>query len=155
MEEPVFPPSPVPGDDNLWPGETPFTNFGQFGIDMLDLRVFDQDVWCVDRLGHPHLIDEMPDDYIANVIGHLEENVVSFYYGPLQRSLGQMVGDMLLGRVNADLLASAAGAPGMEELTPTDWLEGTPLMRRLRQLEAPGARSCSQFGHRRIVASAS
>jgi len=127
-----FPPSPVPGDDDLWPGETPFTNFGQFGIDMLDLRVFDQDVYWVDRFGRPHLIAEMTDDYIANVIAHLEEHVVSFYYGSLQRSLGQMVGDAILGRLNADVVASAAGAPGMEELTPTQWLEGTPLMRRLR-----------------------
>lgn len=132
VNESTFPPSPVPGDDELSPGETPFTNFGQFGTDMLDLRVFDQDVWWVDRLGEPHLIEDMCDDYLANVIAHLEESVVSFYYGSLQRSLGQMIGDVLLGRVNADLVASAAGAPGMEELTPTEWLEGTPLMRRLR-----------------------
>ncbi len=34
-------------DDRLWPGERPFTEFGQWGYGSLDLRVFDQDtVWC-------------------------------------------------------------------------------------------------------------
>lgn len=132
MDESPFPPSPVPGDADLWPGETPFTDFGQYGIDMLDLRVFDQDVWWVDRFGRPHLIAEMDAEYVESVISHLEERVVGFYYDSMRRSLVQMLGDTLHGRVNADVVASAAGAPGMDELTPAQWLESTPLMRRLR-----------------------
>jgi hypothetical protein len=48
-----FPPSPVPSDERLWPGELPFTAFGQVGADHLDLHVFDQDVYWVDRIGAP------------------------------------------------------------------------------------------------------
>jgi hypothetical protein len=44
-----FPSSPVPSDARLWPTGLPFTAFGQFGDDRLDLRVFDQDVYWVDR----------------------------------------------------------------------------------------------------------
>lgn len=100
MAESCFPPSRVPGDADLWPGETPFTSFGQYGIDMLDLRVFDQDVWWVDLFGSPHLIEEMSDEYVANVIAHLEAHVVAFCYDSMRRSLVQMLGDTLLGRAN-------------------------------------------------------
>lgn len=137
MDETRFPPSPVPGDADLWPGETPFTDFGQYGLDMLDLRVFEQDVYWVDRFGRPHLISDMSDAYIADVVAHLEAHVVTFYYDSMRRSLIQMLGDTMLGRLNPDAVASAAGAPGLDELTPTQWLEGTPLMRRLRARRSP------------------
>jgi hypothetical protein len=126
----------VPGDRDLWPGETPFTDFGQFGVDMLDLRVFDQDTWWVDRLGHPHLLAEMSDEYAANVIAHLEENASFFYYGTMRRSFIQMLGDAYYGRVNGEVLAEASGAPTLSDVTPAEWLEATPLMRQLRSIAA-------------------
>lgn len=49
----------------------PFTAFGQFGEDALDLRVFDQGTNWVDRVGRPHFLAEMDEDYIANVIDFL------------------------------------------------------------------------------------
>ena len=64
----AYPRSPVPSDRRLWPGELPFTAFGQFGENMLDLRVFGQEVGWVDRRGRPHLIAQISDEYIANVI---------------------------------------------------------------------------------------
>jgi hypothetical protein len=42
---------PAATDVVLWPDELPFTAFGQFGANFLDLRVFDQDIWWVDRDG--------------------------------------------------------------------------------------------------------
>ncbi|MCU1400343.1 MAG: hypothetical protein JWN62_3452 [Acidimicrobiales bacterium] len=55
-------------NDDLWPGGEPFTDFGQFGVDALHLRVFDQTEWWVDRLGRPHRLDEMTDGSRRNVI---------------------------------------------------------------------------------------
>lgn len=66
-----FLPSPVPSDARLWPFELPFTAFGHLGEGMLDLRVFDQDVYWVDRVGTPHLVSEMSRDYIENVVTFL------------------------------------------------------------------------------------
>lgn len=134
MTEGAFPPSPVPSDRDLWPNETPFTDFGQFGIDHLDLRVFDQDVWWVDRLGQPHLITEMSSEYVINVIAHLEENGRYFYFGTMRRAFIQMLGDAYYGKANGEVIAEALGAPSLSDVTPIDWLEATPLMRRLRSI---------------------
>jgi hypothetical protein len=131
-----FPPSPVPADRDLWPGETPFTDWGQFGVDRLDLRVFDQDVWWVDRLGQPHLLVEMGEEYIGNVVVHLEENATYFYHGTIRRNFIQMLGDAYYGRVSGDVAAEASGAPALSDVTPEAWLESTPLMRRLRSIAA-------------------
>lgn len=125
-------PSPVPADQDPWPGELPFTAFGQFGEDALDLRVFDQATWWVDRAGRAHRVDEMSREYRENVVTHLLTHQDAYHAGSVQRSLVQQLGDTLLGRVNVDALAEALGAPGVHELTPQEWLEATPLMRRLR-----------------------
>lgn len=129
-----YPHSPVPSDADLWPGELPFTAFGQWGEGHLDLRVFDQDVYWVDRFGAPHLLEEMDEAYRRNVIGHLTAHVEGFYAGTLRRATFQMLGDALLGRVSGEVVAGALGAPTLTELTPVEWLESTPLMRRLRRL---------------------
>lgn len=121
-----FPPSPVPGDRDLWPGETPFTDWGQFGIDGLDLRVFDQDDWWVNRLGQPHLLVEMSKEYIGNVITHLEENASFFYYGTMRRNFIQMLGDACYGHVNAEMVAQSLGASTLSDAPPVGWLESTP-----------------------------
>lgn len=131
-----YPPSPVPGDADPWPGEKPFTAFGQFGPDTLDLRVFDQDRFWVDRHGTAHLLDAMPDDYRRNVIVFLVERTDRFWVDACLRAAIQAAGDALLGRVSGEILVAAAGGPAVADLAPSDWLESTPLMRRLRQLTA-------------------
>ena len=125
-----LPQSPVPSDRHLWPGEQPFTAFGQFGEGRLDLRVFDQDTWWVDRSGAAHLLDDMPLDYQANVIMFLRQHAATYHAAQSLRVVTQTVGNLILG------------LPQIPELDPATcvdvdahtWLEGTPLMRRLRQL---------------------
>lgn len=134
MSDREFPPSPVPGDrpELLWPGELPFTAFGQWGPDRLDLRVFDQDVYWVDRFGTPHRLDDMGVDYLANVVMHLRENRQYFFIGTLRRHVLQIDGDLELGRTPAQPVT----VPRFGEPLPTPeaWLDGTPLMRRLLEL---------------------
>jgi hypothetical protein len=129
-----YPHSPVPADSDLWPGELPFTAFGQHGIDALDKRVFEQEIWWVDRFGLAHLVTEMSFAYCRNVIYHLEDNVSYFHLEAVLRSVATMLGDRLLGRdtIEADLYEIGFG--GIDQLTPTQWLEATSLMRRLRTL---------------------
>lgn len=129
-----YPPSPVPSDADLWPEEKPFTAFGQFGEDSFDLRVFEQDEYWVDYRGKPHRLSEMPNDYRVNVITFLEERKDRFYVETCLRTAVSMAGDALLGRVNGELLAEAVGGPKITDHTPSEWLEATPLMRRLRTL---------------------
>lgn len=137
-EEPVdlsqYPPSPVPSDEYLWPGEKPFTAFGQYGDDALDLRVFEQDVYWVDRKGEPHLIVEMSDAYRANVIGFLRDHERFYYTLTLMRSITTMLGETALGRVPAEVLLEDLGVPTLPDLEPDEWLESTPLMRALQRL---------------------
>lgn len=139
--QPVPEPSPVPGDADLWPGELPFTAWGQHERGRLDLRVFDQDVWWVDIEQRPHRLEEMSDDYIANVIKHLEIHVESYYRGTLRRSLYQIYGDLLQGRISTEVVAEALGATPLTELTAREWLDGTPLMRALRRRHASPLRN--------------
>lgn len=129
-----YPPSPVPSDARLWPFELPFTAFGHFGEDMLDLRVFDQDTYWVDRLGAPHLLAEMSRDYLQNVITFLVDLREQYFADTQRRMFIQSLGDQLLfDEPAADVLAAAVGGPSWSELTAQTWLEATPLMRALRR----------------------
>lgn len=132
----LYPPSPVPADAWLLPGEKPFTAFGHLGDDKLDLRVFEQDIYWVDRFGRPHVLTEMPEDYRQNVIAFLHDHVHGFHAGALLRSLALLVSDLMLHRPNGDLLAQSVGGAAVHEMNPEEWLEATPLMRRLKALTA-------------------
>ena len=127
-------PSPVPGDAWLWPGELPFTAFGQWGADRMDLRVFEQDVWWVDRLGCAHRIEEMTEQYRTNVVQFLCDHVRSLHAAVCREQLVSLAGEIVLGLPGAERAAVAAGVPLLRTLSPEAWLEGTPLMRRLRHL---------------------
>ena len=128
-----YEPSPVPADRDLWPGELPFTAWGQYEHGSLDLRVFDQGVWWVDISQRPHRINEMSADYIRNVIRFLVADAKYFYDATMRRELASMAGDLMLGRVSADLVARAAGGPSLTDFAPEEWLETTTLMRALRR----------------------
>lgn len=117
-------------DPTLWPGEKPFTDFGQWGENHLDLRVFDQDTWWVDRHGVGHRLVEMTTEYRVNVLMHLSENACYFHGGAMLRLALQISGDDLLGR-QPFIPPHAIGAT---HLTPEAWLEATPLVTRLRAL---------------------
>lgn len=128
-------PSPVPEDDDLWEGvEQPFTMFGQFGIDMLDQRVFSQDVWWVDRLGRPHRLDEMGEQYRRNVLQFLTESAEQRWLDEVRLEALTAFTDAMLGKVSYAVLAEDAGAARVRDADPVTWLESTPLVRRLRQL---------------------
>jgi hypothetical protein len=126
-----FPRSPVPGDEDLWPGELPFTAFGQFGPDALDLRVFDQDVYWVDRNGDPHHIDEMGEEYVANVVVMLVDRAGEFHNTMVVRETFQMAGDALQGKVSGSVIAAGLGIGSVADTDAATWLHSTPLMRRL------------------------
>lgn len=136
--EPWFPPSPVPADRDLWPDELPFTAFGQFGPDALDLRVFDQGVYWVDRLGRAHHIDTMSVAYLTAVTTMLSERATEFHQASLLREAAQSLGDAFLGRVSAGVLVDDLGIGSLASVDARDWLESTPLMRRLRR-DVPAA----------------
>ncbi|WP_416957833.1 hypothetical protein ACNKF0_09555 [Nocardioides sp. T5] len=129
-----FPPSPVPSDARLWPGELPFTAFGHLGPDRLDLRVFDQDLAWIDRTGRPHLLAEMSEEYVSNVIAFLVELREQYFVDTQRRWFIQSLGDQLLfGEPGCDVIAVAAGGPTWGEMSAETWLEATPLMRALRR----------------------
>lgn len=128
-----YPPSPVPSDQRPWPGELPFTAFGHLGVDMLDLRVFDQDVWWVDRIDTSHRLEAMGADYVENVVAFLLQHREMYFADTQRRWFIQTLGDQLLyDDPGADVLAVAAGGPTWSDLDAETWLESTPLMRALR-----------------------
>jgi hypothetical protein len=131
-------PSPVPSDDDLWDCEKPFTQFGQFGVDSLDLRVFDQDVWWVDRLGRPHRLEAMSTEYRRAVLAFLLDLAGQYWTDAVLSEAITALTDVVRGRVAYGVLAEDAGAPSVGDLDPVAWLEGSPLMRRLRALTPEG-----------------
>jgi len=126
-----FAPSPVPSDMDLWPGELPFTAFGQFGPDSMDLRVFDQDAYWVDRSGDPHRIESMGREYVENVTRMLLERADEFHVAYQLRECLQSAGDALLGRVNGRVLACSLGIGSVGDVSASAWMRSTPLLRRL------------------------
>ncbi|NUR14913.1 hypothetical protein [Terrabacter sp. C0L_2] len=140
-DQPVGDPvrSPVPSDADLWPGELPFTAWRQHEAGILDLRVFDQDQWWVDRNQTPHMLTDMSALYVERVIDMLESLAEYYYLMTVRRDLLQRIGDEMLGRLSTDNVAESAGATPLRDLTPQAWLEGSPLMRALRRrLSGPG-----------------
>lgn len=74
----------------------------------MDTRVFMQSTWWVDVLRRPHRIEEMPDDYVRNVVAFLQEYAGYFYD------------------------RYRFGHPTVESPSAEVWLEETPLMGALR-----------------------
>lgn len=132
LEDGKYPHSPVPDDDTLLPGELPFTAFGQHGINRLDKRVFEQDVFWVNYLGEEHLIIEMDKSYVENVVKYLLEGVDIFYQGAVERYIANKLTDSLLERVNRDDIVEQFNIPSVAMLEPIEWLESTPLYRKLK-----------------------
>lgn len=126
-----YEPSPVPSDADLRAGDLPFTAWGQFEDGSIDLRVFDQGIWWVDINQRPHKLTEMSAQHLANVISHLLDHVDHFHQAQCRRHLIEMICDLLTGRPNTNLVAEAAGVPAVCDITPVNWLQGTPLMRAL------------------------
>lgn len=123
-------PSPVPSDSRLLPGELPFTAFGQFGVGKLDIRVFDQDSWWVDRLGRAHELRQMSDEYRANVLNFLYCFAEDYHHATIVRAALQAEADTARG---LEPLASLDAAR-INAQTPVQWLESTVLVRGLRAL---------------------
>lgn len=127
-------PSPVPSDENLPEGELPFTAFGQFGEGKMDSRVFDQDIYWVDINGKPHLLTEMSEDYLENVLVLLFEGMERFYFGALVRSTIGIIDDLFSGNPNSEVLANELGITPISEMEPAEWLASTPLVRKINKL---------------------
>ena len=106
--------------------EVPFTNFGQFGEGKLDLRVFTQDVYWVDVHGKAHLINEMSEDYRRNVIIHLLSNARFFHSGLVREQVIVAMGQAFGYEIESSF------EPNIIKREALEWLEGTPLMKRLR-----------------------
>ena len=126
-------PSLVPSDDSLPEGAAPFTAYGHLGYGYLDTRVLQQNVVWVNIRGKAMFLIDMPKDYLRNVIGFLHRNAHEWW----QR---EIIFDSLeaafLQTVDADEEAATAQAHRRSLLDqgPTEWIEATPLMRRLLEL---------------------
>lgn len=140
MEElDFYPSSPVPADRWLFGGELPFTAFGQHGKDALDLRVFEQDVWWVDRYGQEHLLTEMDTDYLRAVKFHMLRYSKNHHEGAKRRYSIELA--LIESTMTKNSLVDYEGYR-THVLTKRDprlvesfeWLEGTPLYKRIGEL---------------------
>jgi len=113
----------------------PFTNFGQFGYGKMDNRVFQQDEYWVDIAGNPHKLEQMPSEYRLNVIMFLRENEKYFFGQTILRTASEVVCDALEGNTNAELMLLGLGVDTIFDLDADEWLNSTPLMRKLCELE--------------------
>ena len=106
----------------------PFTNWGQFGADGFDLRVFDQAEYWVDRDGRPRALSKMTDAEVARLGEYLRTHANHFYVENLRR----VVIARILGSVSSPPIELVfPGAPDLAEPTdqsPQEWLASTPLM---------------------------
>lgn len=100
----------------------------------MDNRVFEQDVFWVNVRGEAFRLTEMDAGYRRNVIQFLLENVEYFHAESALREALEATDAFVEGELTGSLLAFLLGCPAIGVLSPREWLESTPLMRRLRQL---------------------
>ena len=122
----------------LWPGERPFTDWGQFGYGRLDLRVLDQATYWVDVSGAPHRLCDMSPDYRANVLALLRHGAVYFHLMTIRRLLIELYADLDAGRTDPTALRRLPVVLGAEA---TVWLDATPLVQALKGLPARECRN--------------
>lgn len=126
-----YPESPVPGDSNLPEDELPFTAFGQFGEGSFDIRVFAQDKYWVSRQGEPFLIEEMPADYLSNVVEFLCESAEYFFVAMVNKTTVELF--FMEGGPHTDATAFKV-LRSMADVTHAEWMQSTVLMKKLNQV---------------------
>lgn len=126
-----YPESPVPGDDALPEDELPFTAFGQFGEGSLDIRVFAQDTYWVNRQGEPFLIEEMAPDYLSNVLEFLNESAEYFFVAMVNKTAVELL--FMEGGPNLDASAYKL-LRSMADVTHAEWMQNTVLVKKLNQV---------------------
>jgi hypothetical protein len=116
----------------------PFTDFGQFGPGKLDLRVFLQSEYWVDNEGTGHLITSMSNDYRSNVIRMLLNDAGVLHLKILYLIIG-MIYEAIINQ-DAEAMESLLHneIPLLHIEASYDFIENTPLMNRLRELEPNG-----------------
>lgn len=126
-----YPESPVPSDKHLAEGELPFTAFGQFGEGSLDLRVFEQDVYWVDVQGQAHLLTEMEEDYLFNVLAFLFNQAEYYYVGMLNKVTVELFFMDKEPEASNHVLGSIRSLVGV---SATEWLNSTVLVKKINEL---------------------
>jgi hypothetical protein len=128
----VVPPL-VSSDDKLPEGYPPFTAYGHLGYGYLDTRVLEQDVVWVDIRGKPRFLIDMPEGHLRDVIGFLHRNAHEWWQRAI---LFDSLQTAFLHTVDEAEEAATAQAHRRRLLDqgPTEWIESTPLMRRLLEL---------------------
>lgn len=119
----------------------PFKQFGQFGPGQMDIRVFDQDTFWVDKNGVAHAVGEMSHEYLCNVVRFLEDGCSYFHLCSSAREVGESLVSALSDETPWLVLARELGVPSVVETDARAWLESTPLMRKLRQSVSANGRN--------------
>jgi hypothetical protein len=118
--------------------DRPFKDFGQFGPGSLDLRVFLQSEYWVDNEGAGHLLTSMSNDYRSNVMRMLLENSARLH----MKIFDLIIVIIQKAIVDRDLQALESllqnEIPLLYVDSPFDFIENTPLMKRLRELVPNG-----------------
>ena len=127
------PSSPVEGDKYLWPDEKPFTDFAAVNEGKIDLRVFEQDVWWVDVKRTPHLLTEMSQDYLFNVLRHVVENAEGFYMGCMLKHAIELTMTVFTPSDEA-VCEYLDNKPSLHGMTPIEWVTSTPLVTKIYEL---------------------
>jgi len=115
----------------------PFTAYGQWGKGLLDVRVFEQDKFWIDYSGMPHRLEEMPSDYLLNVLLFLNAaNLRTKLWLQCENLAAcNRLRDLVLGGNTCETCARQALALGpIFWMGPSRWMESSPLVRRLRTL---------------------
>jgi hypothetical protein len=116
---------------NSRPCGLPVTISDEFSYGPLRARAFDQGEWWIDRDGKSQRVADLRLDELLRLIESLTDNAERYYVGAFQLRSFTILGEAVLGRPGAELLAASLG-DRLDALTPHEWLEATTLMRSLR-----------------------
>lgn len=131
----LYPQSPVEADKHLAPDEYPFTAFGE--NDGFDLRAFQQDVYWVNVDGVGLVLEEMNPNYLAAVKQFVIRNAAHYIKLYQLAEYKKYVEEHLLDEdFSIDNLKNDTTSEyyRLSQLNPDEWLQNTPLYKRLVEL---------------------
>lgn len=100
----------------------------------IDYRVVDQDEWWVNVRGEPFRLNEMSKDYLRSVYNFMQPKAEEFHFWAVMRTINGIITDLQNGVDNADVLQYQLTGTTIANMEHTEWLNSTPLMRKIQQL---------------------
>lgn len=101
----------------------------------IDLRIFDQDTYWVNRHTEIFQLQDMTSEYRAAVLTMLTERAIMFHLHTMANAVFDMFDAHNEDTTTGDMMTFSLTGESIADASPAQWIESTPLVRKLRSLQ--------------------